>query len=260
MQPLDGISVLVTRPMDQNESLARAIEDQGGVAIRTPMIVIAGLADDSAARKAVASLKKTDIVIFVSKNAAEFGLELIAREGVSLKGKAVFAVGLGTAGQLGRLGIDDVQAPTSEFSSEGLLRLEGLGEQQVKGKRIVIFRGVGGREHLAKTLERRGADVVYCECYERRKPDVAIAAELKKNAVKMPDIGLATSMEALDNLVEKIEEEGVDQLFDMQMLVVGSRVAQEVESLGFTHRPMVVENPSDESILRRLVKWAEDEA
>ncbi|MGE0485139.1 MAG: uroporphyrinogen-III synthase [Gammaproteobacteria bacterium] len=258
MQPLDGISVLVTRPLDQNESLARAIEEQGGLAIRAPMIVIEGLNDDSPARRVVAGLKKADIAIFVSKNAAEFGLELVAREGVSLKGKAVFAVGLGTAGQLARLGIDDVQAPTSEFSSEGLLRLDGLDEQHVKGKRIVIFRGVGGREHLAKTLERRGADVAYCECYERRKPDIAIAAELKKNAVKVPDIGLATSMEALDNLVEKIEEEGVDQLFDMQMLVVGSRVAQEVESLGFTHRPMVVENPSDDSILRRLVKWAEE--
>jgi uroporphyrinogen-III synthase len=258
MQPLDGISVLVTRPLDQNESLARAIEEQGGLAIRAPMIIISGLSDDSPARKVVAGMKKTDIAIFVSKNAAEFGLELVAREGVSLQGKAIFAVGLGTAGQLARLGVDGVQAPSSEFSSEALLRLEGLDEQHVKGKRIVIFRGLGGREHLAKTLERRGAEVAYCECYERRKPDVAIAAELKKNAVKVPDIGLATSMEALDNLVEKIEEEGVDQLFDMQMLVVGSRVAQEVESLGFTHRPMVVENPSDDSILRRLVKWAEE--
>ena len=54
--------------------------------------------------------------------------------------------------------------------------------------------------------------------------------------------------------------EGIEQLFDMQMLVVGSRVAQEVESRGFTRRALVVENPSDDSILKRLIHWADDEA
>ena len=46
----------------------------------------------------------------------------------------------------------------------------------------------------------------------------------------------------------------------MQMLVVGSRVGQEVEARGFTHRALVVENPSDDSILKRLIHWANDEA
>lgn len=260
MQPLDGISVLVTRPLDQNESLARAIEAQGGTAIRAPMIVITGLSDETAARKVVDALAAFDICIFVSRNAATFGIGLMRQQGVSLDGKALFAVGLGTTAELARLGFKNVETPASEFSSEGLLRLDGLAEHRIKDKRIVIFRGVGGREHLAKTLERRGAEVVYCECYERRKPDVVLMRELKNNSIKVPDIGLATSMEALDNLVEKIESEGIEQLFDMQMLVVGSRVAQEVESLGFTHHPMVVENPSDESILRRLIKWVDDEA
>lgn len=260
MQPLDGISVLVTRPVDQNESLATAIETQGGTAIRAPMIIISGLSDEAAAGQAATLLASFDIAIFVSRNAANFGFDLVQQHGASLRGKPVFAVGLGTSAELRKLGVEDVATPASEFSSEGLLRLDGLAEHHIKGKRIVIFRGIGGRELLAKTLERRGAEVVYCECYERRKPDVVLGQELKKNAVKVPDIGLATSMEALDNLVAKIEDEGIEQLFDMQMLVVGSRVAQEVESLGFTHHPMVVENPSDESILRRLIKWADEEA
>ncbi|MEQ8231901.1 MAG: uroporphyrinogen-III synthase [Gammaproteobacteria bacterium] len=260
MQPLDGISVLVTRPADQTEALAREIESRGGTAIRAPMIVITGLADDTAARRVVGSLATSDIAIFVSRNAVEFGLGLLERAGVALAAQPVFAVGLGTAAELGRRGVHGAVAPASEFSSEGLLKLDGLAESRIKGKRVVIFRGVGGREHLAKTLERRGAEVVYCECYERRKPDVALGAELKRNSIKVPDIGLATSVEALDNLAEKIEDEGIDHLFDMQMLVVGSRVGQEVESLGFTHRPLVVENPSDASILKRLVKWAEEEA
>lgn len=257
---LDGISVLVTRPAEQAESLARAIEGAGGTAIRAPMIVITGLHDGSVAGAVARELGSFDIVIFVSRNAAEFGVPLINEEGQSLDGKPVFAVGLGTAACLKNLGVKNVITPASEFSSEGLLRLDGLSEAKIKDKRIVIFRGVGGREYLAKTLERRNADVVYCECYERSKPPLVLGSALKKNAIKVPDIGLATSIEVLDNLVEKIEDEGIDQLFDMQMLVVGSRVGQEVEARGFTHRALVVENPSDDSILKRLIHWANDEA
>ena len=120
--------------------------------------------------------------------------------------------------------------------------------------------GRGGRETLAKTLNERGAAVTYCECYERRKPVVVLAEALAAADVRVPDAALATSIEALENLVEKIEEENLDHLFDMQMVVIGSRVAAEVESLGFTRRPLVVDNPSNDRILARLEAWADGEA
>jgi uroporphyrinogen-III synthase len=259
MKPLDGIAVLVTRPQAQAESLALAIEKAGGTAIRAPMLIIGRLKDDQAATQVVAGLADFDIAIFVSRNAAECGIEIVKEQGRSLDDLKVFAVGLGTAGRLRELGLTDVETPSSEFSSEGLLRLDGLAESRVRGKRVLVFRGAGGRENLAKTLERRGAEVVYCECYERRKPEIVLVDTLKDSGVKVPDIGLATSIEALDNLAEKIEDEGIDHLFDMQMLVVSSRVGQEVESLGFTNPPLVVENPADESIIKQLIHWANDE-
>lgn len=259
MKPLDGVSVLVTRPHAQGESLAAAIEKNGGTAIRAPMLIIGSLKDDAHASAIVTALDTFDMAIFVSQNAADFGVELINAQHRSLTGMGVFAVGLGTAGHLRALGMQEVEAPKSEFSSEGLLRVEGLSENHVKGKRIVIFRGAGGREHLAKTLEGRGAEVSYCECYGRRKPDIVLASALQAHNVEIPDIGLATSVEALDNLARTIADEGIEHLFDMQMLVAGSRIGQEVESLGFTAPPLVVENPADGSIIKTLIHWAADE-
>jgi uroporphyrinogen-III synthase len=259
-QPLNDVSVLVTRPADECESLAKTIEQYGGVALRAPMIIVAGLSDRAPAQQVAQTLNRVDMAIFVSKNAVHYGLELLDPKARSLHGMQVYAVGLGTAAALERYAIADVNVPTSEFSSEGLLRLDGLSEANIGGHNIVIFRGCGGRELLAKTLQKRGAEVAYCECYERHKPDFLLSEVLKKHQVKVPDIGLATSLEALGNLIEKVEAEGVEQLFDMQMLVVGSRVGQEVQSLGFTQEPIVVENPSDESIIKRLIKWADDES
>ena len=259
MKPLDRITVLVTRPQAQAESLALAIEKEGGIAIRAPMLIIGRLKDDQTASQLVAGLADFDIAIFVSKNAAECGVEIVEEQGQPLDGLKIFAVGLGTAGRLRELGVAEVETPSSEFSSEGLLRLDGLAEAQVTDKRILIFRGTDGRGHLAKTLERRGAEVVYCECYERRKPEIVLVDILKDYDVKVPDIGIATSIEALDNLAKKIEDEGIDHLFDMPMLVVSSRVGQEVESFGFTNAPLIVEKPTDESIIKQLINWANDE-
>ncbi|MGR8921121.1 MAG: uroporphyrinogen-III synthase [Gammaproteobacteria bacterium] len=249
---LDGYSVLLTRPSDTNEPLARMVEAAGGTAIRAPMMIVAPVEDGPATETALAALDDAEIVVFVSRNAVEFGLDLLDRRGASLDGRAVFAVGLGTAGTLAARGVGEVTVPANEFSSEGLLRLDALTAAAVRGR--------GGRETLAGTLTERGAAVTYCECYERRKPAVVLAEALAAAGVKVPDAGLATSVEALANLVEKIEQEGIDRLFDMQMIVVGRRVAAEVESLGFTRRPLVVDNPSNDSIMARLEAWADGEA
>ena len=144
MKPLEDISVLVTRPQGQAEGIALAIEANGGVAIRAPMLVIDKLGDLAEASAIVKELDSFDIVIFVSRNAAEFGAQLIRDHNRRLLNAEVFAAGPGTARRLRELGIDDVEAPINEVGSEGLLHLGGLSERCVKSKKVIIFRGSRG--------------------------------------------------------------------------------------------------------------------
>ncbi len=258
-RPLQGYSVLVTRPEEHAAGLIAEVERHGGQVLFAPMIGIQARRDDQAALRAIDSLADYHVVIFISRNAAEFGVAMIKSRKRSLTHAQVYAVGVGSAAQLRELGVKDVRTPRSEFSSEGLLKMPGLSAHEIEGKRVLIVRGVGGREMLGQTLVGRGAEVDYCEVYERVVPRTRLAEVLAAIAPAMPDIGVITSPEALTNLANKIDEEGLDLLYDVPLLVVGSRTAQQVERLGFTQPPVVVDNPGDQSIVEALARWVADE-
>ena len=56
---------------------------------------------------------------------------------------------------LAERGVPGCIAPTERFDSESLLELPELAADRVKGKRVAIFRGDGGRELLAENVARR---------------------------------------------------------------------------------------------------------
>lgn len=257
-QPLEGYAVMVTRPEEQAQSLIGEIEQRGGQVVFAPMIAIRPT-DAADAKALVKAIDSYDAVIFISKNAADHGLRLIREAKKALTHQAVFAVGVGTAGRLRELGVKEVHTPKSEFSSEGLLKVPGLSAHEIDGKRVLIMRGAGGRELLAQALQQRGALVDYCEVYERVVPTTRLTDVLRKSKVTAPDIAIITSPEALTNLAEKIDQEGLDVMYDVPLMVAGGRTAQEVERLGFTLEPVMVDNPGDRSIVEALVRWASNE-
>lgn len=251
--------MLVTRPEEQAGALIAEIEKRGGQVVFAPMIVIRPKRNDPKALALIGRLSEFHSVIFVSKNAVDFGIELIREQKLTLEHCQVYAVGVGSAGRLRELGIAQVHTPHGEFTSEGLLKLPGLSSHLISGEKVLIIRGAGGRELLAQTLAHRGAHVEYCEVYERTMPTEPLSKQLKACGLSVPDVGIITSLEALSNLAEKIDQEKLELLYDVPLLVVGSRTAQEVERLGFTMPPVAVDNPGDQSIVEALERWVVDE-
>jgi len=193
--PLSGLGVLVTRPARQAAGFAQKIAALGGAPVIFPAIVILPPREPGAVERAHAALATYDIAIFVSANAAEYGLRDAGGWPPRL---AAFAPGPGTAEALAAAGIGNVKVPATTFDSEGLLELPELA--QVRGKRVLILRGEGGREQLADKLRARGAQVDAVACYRRAPPrsDLRGLAEAFRNG--SIDVVTITSSEALDNL------------------------------------------------------------
>ncbi len=197
---LSGKTILITRPREQAEVLSSLIREAGGNPLVFPAVEIMPPNDSARLNELMARLQNFDLAIFISPTAVKHGWESITSAGGWPKNLPVAAIGQASARALTELGFKNIIVPTSQSDSEALLAMPELLE--VTGKRIVIFRGEGGRELLAQTLSQRGALVEYAECYRRAKPDADFGTLLQQQG--KPSAIVLTSREILANFRELV--------------------------------------------------------
>lgn len=250
---LAGRRIVVTRPAGQNDALAGLIRAAGGEPIEFPVLEIAAVDDQDALLASVDRLEQYDLAVFVSPNAVNKAMSVIAARRTWPAGLRAATVGPGSAKALRECGLTDVIVPTARFDSEALLELEPL--QDMQGKRVVIFRGDGGRELLGDTLRRRGATVDYVECYRRVRPDIDVEPLLRAAARNEIDGVVATSSEGLRNLHYMIGDAGRQWLRRTPLFVPHARIADTARALG--HERVVQTAPGDEGIVSALATFSD---
>jgi len=236
---LQGRGILITRPREQAQGLAKLIEAAGGRAILFPAIEIQAVP--------LPNLAEFDLAIFVSPTAVK---QALAAMKWPQRAKAA-AVGRGTQRELERHGIKGIIAPESGADSEALLAVPEL--QRVAGRRIVILRGEGGRSLLGDTLAARGARVEYAECYRRVRPQTDSGPLLTAFAKGAVHAVTVSSAEGLENLLELLGAAGREYLKKTPLFVPHPRIAAEAKRLGLGEAS--VGGASDEEMLERLVAY-----
>jgi uroporphyrinogen-III synthase len=246
--PVAGLGILITRPARQSAGLAQKVAALGGMPIIFPAIAILPPADPMALGRAHAALATYDIAIFVSANAVEYGAPDPRRWPERL---VVLAPGPGTAEALATVGIAGARIPVTTFDSEGLLALPELAD--VKGKRVLILRGDGGREHLGGTLRARGAEVDHVACYRRDKPQTGIGGLAEAFRAGRIDAVTITSSEGLDNLWTLADAAVRGAWRARPTFVPHARIAACARDLGLS----VIETAGgDAGLIAGLLEWA----
>ena len=248
--PLAGRGIVVTRPARQAEALAARIREQGGHAIPFPVIDIRDVDDPAPLNAVIDRLETFDLAIFISPNAVDKGVEAILARRSLPPGLRLATIGRGSARELARLGFGEVIAPRAGADSESLLELPEL--RDIAEKRIVVFRGAGGRELLRDTLVARGASVEYAECYRRVKPDPDVSVLSAGWERAEIDAFVVTSSEGLRNLHGVLDAAGRQRLTLTPIFVPHPRIAATAREIGLDKT--VVTDTGDEGIVAGLVK------
>lgn len=242
---------MITRPAHQADNLRLKIEQANGQVLLYPTLQISPVTLNDTDIHRLQQLASYDIAIFISPNAVQFGLEQINRYSSIPATLKLATIGQGSARQLFQLlGRQPDIMPTHQFDSEGLLATPDM--QQVNNKRVLIFRGNGGREQLADTLRERGAEVDYIGVYSRQVPDNSndmLMQYLRNQQLKAIVIN---SGESLRNLVSMVPAELHHCLLEVPLVTINQRIATIAQQLGFTQKPVLAHSPDDDAIVNTL--------
>lgn len=241
---LQGLRVWVTRPEHQAEPLCRLIEAQGGKVVRLPLLSIQPPADAAAARAMLARVADFDWAIFTSINAVQGGITQAPKKAQWPERRV--CIGAGTSRALDAAGLGRGLTPDGGSSSEDVLALPAL--QNLRGQKVLVVKGEGGRDLLQRVLGSRGALVEQVEVYRR------VPAEFKPRQLEtlVADIDaiVVTSGEALEHLASLASQRSA--VFAAQLVVPSRRVVQMAQDLGFICTPMIPAHISDQDILETL--------
>lgn len=257
---LSGIKVLVTRPAHQAQVLCDMITQKGGTVICLPTIAIESIPLSGKTKEQIKKPEQIDLAIFISPNAVEYGLNHLLAQGEIPDKLKLVSIGQASAAKIQQmLGREPDIYPTKQYNSEALLALSSMQADKVKQKKVVIFRGRGGRELLADTLKQRGAIVDYAEVYQRVRPEVESSVLDKILSSDGPDIVSVTSDEGLNNLVamfsRQFDKNQLEPIWQKPLVVVTDKMCRNAREQGFKNDIMVAEKASNEALLSSIQDW-----
>jgi uroporphyrinogen-III synthase len=252
--------VVITRPRQQAGPLAEAVAALGRTPVVLPLLDIAPLPDPAPLRAALADLGRYALVAFVSPNAVDAAFDHIpAWPG----GVAIAVVGASSRAALARHGVLEstarIVSPLDPACSDSEHLIEALdaalGLASLRGRRVLVVRGDGGRELLPDALRAAGAEVETVAAYRRSVPALTpeLADALRALLAQAND-WIITSSEALRGLAGlagRLDPPiSVADLQRQRLIVPHSRIAETARALGFAH--LTLTGSGDERLLAAL--------
>ena len=183
---LRGKRVIVTRAVEQSESLLSALRESAAIPVLLPMVSFAPPDDPSTLDEALRNLKNFDWIFLTSQNALRAMQDRSKLLPLPLAdliaGVRIAAVGPATAEAVEHAGLEVTYVAQKH---QGVALAEELGER-VRGKKILLPRSDRANQDLVEALARLGAEVTEVIAYKTIRPNEEensrYTAELEKGA------------------------------------------------------------------------------
>jgi uroporphyrinogen-III synthase len=226
-----GWRLLLTRPAEESQALARTLAAEGIFSSSLPLLDIQPLPVSEENRSIIYNLAAYCAVIVVSKPAARLGLELVDEVWPQPPMQEWFAVGAATAQILDDYGLR-VFYPEQGDDSEALVALPQL-QAAISGydPKVLIMRGEDGREWLAERLREQGVAVDYLPLYRRACPEYPAFVLPQRVEVERLNGLVVSSGQGFEHLRELAGDDWL-QLAQLPLFVPSPRVAELARDAG----------------------------
>ena len=240
MKPLDGLRLLHTRPVVDDDAVARALSQAGAVLLHAPVIAFAPPRDPGALARA---LGDADAILLTSARAVSAVARLVRRDvpAFTLAGATL------QAARDAGLAVVHVEDAVDGASLGRLVAARG----PVEGRRFVLPVSDAASPAAADELRARGATVEVVEAY-RTVPATALPASVVEALDgRRVDAALCMSPSAVDTLVALA---GIARLAPLLRASPGATTACAWERHGLPS-DAVAARPEPASIVDVLVAW-----
>jgi uroporphyrinogen III methyltransferase/synthase len=247
-RPLYGQTIVVTRPLDQADSLAGSIRDRGGTAMVAPAIEIKPLVDFAELDQSIGNLGKTNLLIFCSANGVEHyfrRLLALGKDARLLAGSSIAVVGRKTESTLLEYGIRADFVP-DDYRASSLFKLLSSGTPV---ETATVVRASRGSDELPRLLREFGCQVDEVVAYQNvdvQRPDPGVMDAMAEGRI---DWITVTSSATANNLYRLYG----DRLHQVRLAAISPVTADTLGELGL--KVDAIANPyTTEALLDEIVK------
>lgn len=195
-------------------------------------------------------IKQFDVIIFISANAVTFSQDHLDLNSLASSNK-IAAIGQKTTQALSSAGFKVDLVAKAPFNSEAFLSLASM--QNIRGQRILIMKGAGGRKTLENTLKSRGASVKTRDVYERKAATHSLKFINSICNDAQIDIIAITSFTSANYFFDFFKD--CTALKQKPLLVGSQRIANALADMNIANPLVIANNPSDECMFETLIQW-----
>ncbi len=255
-KPLAGKRVMVTRSPDQASAFASQLGEAGAIPVSIPAIIVGPPADWRPLDEAIGRLQRYDWVIFTSSNGVDYFFKRLAyakKDAAALSRSKVATVGRATANTLRGYGREPEFVP-SKHTSEVLV--QELGEERLKGKRVLTPRSDIAPDTMVREMARLGATVDDVPAYHTSMPEESRRRAVQALTSREVDVVTFTSSSTVMSLIALLGNDARELISRVTIACIGPVTARTAHEQGLRVDVMANENTTS-GLVAALEEWAE---